>query len=214
MKRDDAFGKLYADEISVQKLCVSHLFFLKGQKYESLSSNTQQDSKDIEKEEEISDHSDNEWQPEIKHPLINHTTQPLLPRPIQHSYPAKEEKIYTQSCEQSCELTKDIRGYLVGPSGPQGIQGPQGEIGPPGPMAEIPSRIGPIGPSGPRGNVGPIGSVGSQGIRGKPGPQGIPGVSGSVRLNDFLDVDISDLQDGMVLVWNATNKKWEGAQIE
>ena len=56
---------------------------------------------------------------------------------------------------------------------------------------------GPAGPAGPAGPTGPRGPKGS-----------------SSTLAELNDINLSGLEDGSVLVWNANDKKWTPAKLE
>ena len=58
----------------------------------------------------------------------------------------------------------------------------------------------PPGPAGPAGPAGPT------------GPRGPKGTSSSI--SELTDINLSGLEDGSVLVWNANDKKWTPAKLE
>ena len=60
---------------------------------------------------------------------------------------------------------------------------------------------GPSGAPGPRGPMGPAGKPGSRGVKGSKG-------DGVNKITDLVDVDISNLVDGSVLVWRSKLNKF------
>ena len=66
--------------------------------------------------------------------------------------------------------------------------------------SESVSAEGPVGPPGP---AGPPGATGPRGPKG-----------GSSTLAELSDINLSGLEDGSVLVWNANDKKWNPAKLE
>lgn len=77
-----------------------------------------------------------------------------------------------------------------GPKGDKGDKGDRGEIGPPGPR----------GPQGV-GKPGPPGKNGSRGLKGAKG-------DGVMNFSELLDVDVSDIKDNSVIVWNEKQKRF------
>jgi hypothetical protein len=88
------------------------------------------------------------------------------------------------------ELYGIVSTGVTGPTGPRGFEGARGPQGFPGAT----------GPQGVTGTVGPTGA------RGVTGPTGVPGPSTTISLAP--DVDITDLDNGSILSYNATTNKW------
>ena len=70
-----------------------------------------------------------------------------------------------------------------------------GQLGPPGAQ-------GPQGIQGPQGPTGPQGPAGPQGIQGPQGPSGV------TQISQAQDVDITELTNGSILIYNSTTQKW------
>lgn len=68
---------------------------------------------------------------------------------------------------------------------------------------------GPVGPAGPMGPVGPMGQAGKLGLRGLRGPKG----ESINSISMASDVDIKNLNDGDVLIWNKEAGKWVSKSI-
>lgn len=119
----------------------------------------------------------------------------------------------------------------AGPQGLQGIQGPAGPAGATGPAGEAgpqgePGEAGPEGPQGPAGSagaqgpagaegpVGPQGPAGPAGEAGAQGPQGPQGPAGPADFADLDDVEISNLADGDIVVFNSSSEKWENTAAD
>lgn len=79
-----------------------------------------------------------------------------------------------------------------------------GMIGPPGP-------VGPVGPEGPIGPIGPVGPLGPVGPAGPVGPIGPPGLNNVVNLSDMNDLDKTELVDGALLIYRASDAKWKAS---
>lgn len=60
-----------------------------------------------------------------------------------------------------------------------------------------------------------VGTEGPAGPTGPPGPTGPRGPKGtSSSISELTDINLSGLEDGSVLVWNANDKKWTPAKLE
>ena len=131
----------------------------------------------------------------------------------------------------------------TGPQGSQGDlgpTGPQGDLGPTGPQGEIGVQ-GPTGPNGDTGPTGPNGDTGPTGPQGDTGPTGagVPvggttgqilakvdgtdyntqwvtnsGGGGASSVDQLTDVQLTDLADNQVLLYNSTNSKWENVDTD
>lgn len=82
------------------------------------------------------------------------------------------------------------------------IAGPQG----------IPGNDGAIGPIGPRGLPGDTGAQGPEGVPGPQGDQGPIGYPGFSSVNAAPDIDITNLANGSMLVYNSTASKWQATK--
>jgi hypothetical protein len=112
---------------------------------------------------------------------------------------------------------------LTGPEGPQGPQGIQGETGPQGIQGEqgiqgIQGEVGLTGDTGPQGIQGIQGETGLTGPGGPAGPQGETGLTGPEGPTGDLDilanVNITDVSEGDVLLYDADNSEWINGTIE
>jgi hypothetical protein len=72
-------------------------------------------------------------------------------------------------------------------------------------MSKIIERMNILEARGP-GLQGPRGTPGATGATGLQGPKGIRGKV--EKLQDVVDVDLNGLEDGSLLEWNASKKKW------
>jgi hypothetical protein len=101
-----------------------------------------------------------------------------------------------------------------GETGPEGPQGPAGEEGPQGETG----LTGPEGPAGAQGETGLTGPEGPQGPAGEEGPQGETGLTGPEGPTGDLDilanVNITDVSEGDVLLYDADNSEWINGTIE
>jgi hypothetical protein len=112
---------------------------------------------------------------------------------------------------------------LTGPEGPQGPQGIQGETGPQGIQGEqgiqgIQGEVGLTGDTGPQGIQGIQGETGLTGPEGPAGAQGETGLTGPEGPTGDLDilanVNITDVSEGDVLLYDADNSEWINGTIE
>lgn len=87
-----------------------------------------------------------------------------------------------------------VQGGIQGPPGPQGPAGVQGIQGPAGVQ----------GIQGIQGEQGPIGETGPAGPQGEPGP-----VGPSAAISTASDVDITNLDNGSLLIYNNTTSRWQ-----
>jgi hypothetical protein len=68
------------------------------------------------------------------------------------------------------------------------------------------TRVTVPGPMGPPSIV--PGPQGDQGIQGIQGDQGIQGIPGEDRISYASDIDISNLEDGSILMYSTSNSEW------
>lgn len=109
------------------------------------------------------------------------------------------EAAFTNIFQRLDAIEKYIKEKPLGVAGPAGPAGPQGPAGPAGSQG----LQGPAGPAGPQGPAGQDGQDGRDGIQGPRGQRGQV-----EKLQDVQDVDASGLEDGAILVWSSSKKKW------
>lgn len=103
---------------------------------------------------------------------------------------------------------------VTGPTGPTGAQGVAGPIGVQGPTGVQGPKgdMGATGPTGLKGATGPTGLKGDQGIQGIQGQIGPTGPTGPVyiinKLDEILDVEATDPDDGSLLIFNDNSQTW------
>jgi hypothetical protein len=100
----------------------------------------------------------------------------------------------------------------LGPTGPQGLGGPTGPSG-------LDGSTGPTGSTGNEGPTGPTGSIGEKGDPGDIGPIGPTGATGPAGetvsfLSDILDVEIYDVVNGEILVYNSALDIWVNSALQ
>jgi len=120
-----------------------------------------------------------------------------------------------------------------GPTGPTGATGETGPIGPTGATGSV----GSTGPTGATGSVGATGPTGPTGPTGATG-QGVPtgGTAGQIlskidgddyntewitdtgggasSIAELTDVELTDLANNQILLYNSTNSQWENVDTD